>query len=115
MLSQSLRHPGLKAFHFEAFFTGEAAEPARRPISFCLTLSRLCDRCQAPAPPGTLALRRPNEGFAVEAVKPRDIDRPWLPSAGGDSTDAGTTDPVSRPAHTAVDATPSEADLQADE
>jgi hypothetical protein len=27
MLSQSLRHPGLKAFHFEAFFTGEAAEP----------------------------------------------------------------------------------------
>ena len=37
MLSQSLRHPGLKAFHFEVFFTGEAAEPARRPISFCLT------------------------------------------------------------------------------
>jgi competence protein ComEC len=53
--------------------------------------------------------------FAVEAVKPRGIDRPWLPSAGGDSTDAGTTNPVSRPAHTAVDATPSEADLQADE
>ena len=40
MLSQSLRHPGLKAFHFEAFFTGEAAEPARRPISFCLTPAR---------------------------------------------------------------------------
>jgi hypothetical protein len=37
MLSQSHRHPGLKAFHFEAFFTWEAAEPARRPISLCLT------------------------------------------------------------------------------
>jgi competence protein ComEC len=64
---------------------------------------------------GALTLRRTNEGFAVEAVKPRGIDRPWSPSAGGDSTDAETTIPVSRPAHTAVDATPSEADLQADE
>jgi competence protein ComEC len=64
---------------------------------------------------GALALRRTNEGFAVEAVKPRGIDRPWSPSAGGDSSDAETTIPVSRPARTAVDATPSEADLQADE
>src|SRR5215510_6225734 len=37
MLSQSHPHPGLRAFHFEVFFTGEAAEPARRPISTCLT------------------------------------------------------------------------------
>jgi competence protein ComEC len=64
---------------------------------------------------GALTLRRTNEGFAVEAVKPRGIDRPWSPSAGGDSTDAETTISVSRPARTAVDATPSEADLQADE
>jgi competence protein ComEC len=64
---------------------------------------------------GPLALRRTNEGFAVDAVKPRGIDRPWSPSAGGDAIDGETTIPVSRPARQAVDATPSEADLQADE
>jgi competence protein ComEC len=63
---------------------------------------------------GALALRRTNEGFAVDAVKPRGIDRPWSPSAGGDN-DIETIIPVSRPARQAVDATPSEADLQADE
>jgi competence protein ComEC len=63
---------------------------------------------------GALALRRTNEGFSVNAVKPRGIDRPWSPSAGGDN-DIEATIPVSRPARQAVDATPSEADLQADE
>jgi competence protein ComEC len=63
---------------------------------------------------GALALRRTNEGFSVDAVKPRGIDRPWSPSAGGDN-DVETMIPVSRPARQAVDATPSEADLQADE
>jgi competence protein ComEC len=63
---------------------------------------------------GALALRRTNEGFSVDAVKPRGIDRPWSPSAGGDN-DVETTLPVSRPARQAVDATPSEGDLQADE
>lgn len=63
---------------------------------------------------GALALRRTNEGFAVDAVKPPGIDRPWSPSAGGDN-DVETMIPVSRPARQAVDATPSEADLQADE
>jgi competence protein ComEC len=64
---------------------------------------------------GALVLRKTKEGFAVEAVKPRGIDRPWSPSAGGDSSNGETTIPVSRPARRAVDATPSEADLQADE
>jgi competence protein ComEC len=63
---------------------------------------------------GALTLRRTNEGFSVDAVKPRGIDRPWSPSAGGDN-DVETTLPVSRPARQAVDATPSEVDLQADE
>jgi competence protein ComEC len=63
---------------------------------------------------GALTLKRTNDGFAVDAVKPRGIDRPWSPSAGGDS-DSETTIFVSRPARQAVDATPSEADLQADE
>ncbi|HKU05119.1 MAG TPA: ComEC/Rec2 family competence protein [Bradyrhizobium sp.] len=64
---------------------------------------------------GALALRRTSEGFAVDAVKPRGIDRPWSPSAGGDSSDAETTLSVSRPGRQAIDATPSEADMQADE
>jgi len=64
---------------------------------------------------GALALRRTGEGFSVDAVRPRGIDRPWSPSAGGDAFDVGTTIAVSRPARRAIDATPSEADLQADE
>jgi competence protein ComEC len=64
---------------------------------------------------GALALRATRDGFSVDAVKPRGIDRPWSPSAGGDSSDGGTIIPVSRPARQAVDATPSEADMQADE
>jgi len=64
---------------------------------------------------GALALRATRDSFSVDAVKPRGIDRPWSPSAGGDSSDGGTIIPVSRPARQAVDATPSEADMQADE
>ncbi|MBI5319795.1 MAG: ComEC/Rec2 family competence protein [Bradyrhizobium sp.] len=64
---------------------------------------------------GALALRRTGDGFAVDAVKPRGIDRPWSPSAGGDLGDGDTTLRVARPARQAVDATPSEADMQADE
>jgi competence protein ComEC len=63
---------------------------------------------------GALALRRTHEGFAVDAVKPRGIDRPWSPSAGGES-DGETAIAVSRAARPAVDATPTEADLLADE
>ena len=64
---------------------------------------------------GALALRATREGFSVEAVKPRGINRPWSPFAGDDSTDAETITPVSRPARQAVDATPSESDMQTDE
>ncbi len=64
---------------------------------------------------GALTLRSTNAGFAVDAVKPRGIDRPWSPSAGGEPSDSETTIFVSRPARQAVDATPSEADMQADE
>ena len=64
---------------------------------------------------GPLALRATIEGFAIDAVKPHGIDRPWSPSAGGDTGDGDTIIPASRPARQAVDATPSEADMQADE
>jgi competence protein ComEC len=63
-----------------------------------------------------MALRRSREGFAVDAVKPRGIDRPWSPAIGGDG-EAETTilEPRRQVAPRAIDATPSEADLQAEE
>ena len=64
---------------------------------------------------GALALRRSRDGFAVDAVKPKGIDRPWSPAIAGDG-EAETTILAPRVATPrAVDATPSEADLQAEE
>ena len=62
---------------------------------------------------GAMALRRTRDGFLVDAVKPRGIDRPWSPAAGGD----GEAEPnLVRPASRgSVDATPSEHDLQSEE
>ncbi len=63
---------------------------------------------------GALALRRKAGGFEVEAVKPRGFDRPWSPAI----TAEGDLDPplLVRPSAPRVrDATPSEADLQAEE
>ena len=62
---------------------------------------------------GAMALRRSREGFVVEAVKPGGIDRPWSPAADEGGADATV---LARPAPPrAIDATPSEADLQAEE
>jgi competence protein ComEC len=71
---------------------------------------------------GALALRRTAEGkidgnpdgFDVEAVRPRGVDRPWSPGAGALESDAAT---LSRPAAAAraKDATPAESDLQPDD
>jgi competence protein ComEC len=63
---------------------------------------------------GSLALWRRGNGFAIEAARPRGFDRPWSPLAGSDSeADASF---VSRPvASRSRDATPAEADLQADD
>ena len=64
---------------------------------------------------GALALRASRDGFAVDAVKPRGIDRPWSPSAGGDSNAADTTISLPRLGRQGVDATPSETDWQSDD
>ena len=62
-----------------------------------------------------MALRRTRSGFAVDAVKPKGVDRPWSPGAAGE-TDAETTILAPRTATPrAVDATPADADLQAEE
>jgi competence protein ComEC len=62
---------------------------------------------------GAMALRRTRDGFAVDAVKPRGIDRPWSPAVAGDG-EAETSLTRAAP-RGAVDATPSEADVQAEE
>jgi competence protein ComEC len=63
---------------------------------------------------GALALMRGGDGFVLRAVKSRGANRPWSPAAAGDGeVDAG---PAPRPALPRnKDATPSEADLQAED
>jgi competence protein ComEC len=64
---------------------------------------------------GAMALRRSRQGFVVDAVKPKGIDRPWSPAIA-DNGEAETNILAPRlKAPRAVDATPSEADLQAEE
>ena len=63
---------------------------------------------------GALALRRSRDGFAVDAVKPKGIDRPWSPAII--RWRRGANNHSSRHARRRrVDATPSEADVQAEE
>jgi competence protein ComEC len=64
---------------------------------------------------GAMALRRGREGFVVEAAKLKGIDRPWSPAiADASEADAAVLAPRVEPPR-AVDATPAEADLQAEE
>jgi competence protein ComEC len=62
---------------------------------------------------GPLALRKMAEGYAITAIRPRGVDRPWSPALAED--DAAV--PVARPGRPAqsVDATPAESDLQPDD
>jgi len=61
---------------------------------------------------GALTLRRRGTGFDVEAVRPRGLDRPWSPAVAGEAQAELTLTPR-MPA--SRDATPAEADLQADD
>jgi competence protein ComEC len=63
---------------------------------------------------GAMALRQSRDGFVVKAVKPRGIDRPWSPAAAEEG-EADATVLTSRVPARAVDATPAEADLQAED
>jgi len=63
---------------------------------------------------GALALRRTRDGFAVDAVKPGGIDRPWSPGSGEGEAETNIRTPRGSSLR-AVDATPSEADLQPDD
>jgi competence protein ComEC len=69
---------------------------------------------------GALALRRSGQdsdfhGFVVEAVKPKGIDRPWSPAIAGDEGTEATIPAPRVAVPRAVDATPAEADVQAEE
>jgi competence protein ComEC len=60
---------------------------------------------------GPMALRRTGTGFAVDAVRPRGVDRPWSPAVAGNTEAEAILAPrpvIPPPA----DATPSEADQQ---
>jgi competence protein ComEC len=62
---------------------------------------------------GAMALRRTRDGFAVDAIRPKGVDRPRSPAVAGDSE---TETSLERPtAPRAVDATPPEADQQAED
>jgi competence protein ComEC len=63
---------------------------------------------------GAMTLRRSRDGFAVDAVKPRGVDRPWSPAPAGD-TEAETNLATRPAAPRAVDATPAEADQQTED
>jgi competence protein ComEC len=64
---------------------------------------------------GAMALWRTKGGFAVDAVKPRGVNRPWAPAPDSEAW----TEPASLTARQtvprAVDATPADADLQAED
>jgi competence protein ComEC len=64
---------------------------------------------------GAMALRRTGDGFAVDAVKPKGVDRPWSPGIASDAETETVLAPRPAAVPRSVDATPSEADLQAEE
>jgi competence protein ComEC len=63
---------------------------------------------------GTLALTQRGDGFAVQAVRARGTNRPWSPASAGDGDSELTLMPRSATPRSR-DATPSEADLQAED
>jgi competence protein ComEC len=63
---------------------------------------------------GSMVLRKTSNGFAIDAVRPNGVDRPWSPAVPGEAN----AEPALAPRSTIPrlqDATPSETDLQADD
>ena len=84
---------------------------ARQPPSNCAAPVISADRSRRQ---GAMVLRRTRDGFAVEAAKPKGFDRPWSPAIEGEGE--GQPDLLRAPkAPRAIDATPSDADLQSEE
>jgi competence protein ComEC len=96
-------------------FTDDCARAAvivtlRQPPSDCaaMVLDRNMLRRR-----GTLALRKAADGYAITAIRPRGVDRPWSPAQVENELEvpAGRLKRPSQP----IDATPAESDLQADD
>lgn len=108
-----------------------------RMVALALRIDALADDCsraalvvtRKPAPPdctamvidrprlvsqGALALTSRGDGFAIQPVRARGANRPWSPAMAGDGDFEGTLMPRSA-APRVKDATPSEADLQAED
>lgn len=83
---------------------------SRQPPSDCAALVLDQDMLKRR---GTLALRKAVDGYAITAIRPRGVDRPWSPAPAGDEAQA----PSSRPNGPAqpVDVMPAESDLQPDD
>jgi competence protein ComEC len=64
---------------------------------------------------GAMALRRTRGGFVVDAVRPNGVNRPWSPAAAGDTETEPTALAPRSAVPRAVDATPAEIDLQAED
>jgi competence protein ComEC len=64
---------------------------------------------------GALALRRGPEGFVIDATRPGGIDRPWSRAVAEEGEIDSTTLAPRVPSPRAIDATPADADVQAEE
>jgi competence protein ComEC len=83
---------------------------ARQASPGCGALVIVRERLQKQA---AISLRRTRGGFAIDAVRPNGVDRPWSPAVG-EPTEPDNSSARPAPARP-VDATPAEADLQAEE
>ncbi len=61
---------------------------------------------------GTLALRKTTNGYSITAIRPRGVARPWAPSIADAEPEAAS---LKRTPAKAVDATPAESDMQAED
>jgi competence protein ComEC len=106
-VAQALRADALTDDCERAVLVVTARQPPRDCAAAVIDAARLHRQ-------GALALWRKQDGFAIDAVRPRGFDRPWAPAPAGEAE--ADTSFVSRPlAARGRDATPSESDLQADE
>jgi competence protein ComEC len=63
---------------------------------------------------GTMVLRQTHSGFAIDAVRPKGVDRPWAPAAGDAEPDLTAARPGAATPRS-IDATPADTDPAADE
>lgn len=64
---------------------------------------------------GTLALRLTANGYAIQAVRPRGVDRPWSPAVAEEGGDNAAASPNAVRPRAPIDATPQESDVREEE